>query len=126
MGHSLNRREFIQLFVLMQIADDYENAEHLWSVVERDSSKCGFQISKSEVTGGLAALIDSGLARAYRLSGTGAVQALDGVPQLEDVEDFNMYFYATPKGKALVSFNRDWWPFDDLGNVRNDWRPPDQ
>ncbi len=120
----MTRREFVSRFVLMEIADDYENLEHICSVVAEDSSQCGLTIAVPEIIRGLVDLIEGGLAKAYRLS-TRLAQEIQGVPRNDEFGDYYTHFWATPRGRQLVVSERDWWPFDDLGVLRTDWSPPD-
>jgi hypothetical protein len=120
----MTRKEFVRRFVLMEIADDYENLEHTCSVVARDSARCGLAISQAEIVEALADLIDAGLARAYRLSGA-EVRVFHGVPTLQEAENFYTHFWATQTGRELMTVDREWWPFDDLGELRSDWVPPE-
>ena len=108
----------------MGIADDYENLEHIRSAVARDGLRCGVTISDFEITRGLADLVDAGLARAYRLSGA-EVGEFQGMPTLQEAEDFYTHFWATQTGRELMTVDREWWPFDDLGELRSDWVPPE-
>jgi hypothetical protein len=121
----MTRKEFVGRLVLMEIADDYENLERIRSMVTRDSSRCGLAISESEIVRGLADLIDAGLATALRLSGNAPAQAIQGVPTPREIEEFYTHFLATSKGAELLASDREWWPFDDVGDLRSDWVRPE-
>jgi hypothetical protein len=120
----MTRTEFVRRFVLMEIADDYENLEHIRTTVARDGSRCGMTISDTEIFRALADLIEAGLAKAYRLSGTAPAEVIPGVPRPREIEDVHTYFWATSDGGDLVVSDREWWPFDDIGELREDWLPP--
>ena len=77
-----------------------------------------------EVYRGLGELIETGLARAYRFTGTSrAAEEIVGVPTAEGMTE--NYFWATPKGIELQTSDSDWYPFDDKGQLRKGWTPPD-
>jgi hypothetical protein len=120
----MTRIEFVRRFVLIEIADDYEDLEHIYSLVARDSLRSGLTVQKPEIIHALVELIEAGLATAYRLSGSSPAQKIQGVPPRAEIEDSYIHFWATPKGRELVVSDRDWWPFDDEGALRRDWSPP--
>ena len=121
---NLNRREFVRRFVLMEIADDYESLEHIAWLIARDASECGLTISNAEIRQGLMELIEAGLARAYCL-GSNPVLETGGIPMPDRFEDSFTHYRATPKGTELLTADRDWWPFDDEGELRLNWKPPE-
>jgi hypothetical protein len=124
MDSSMTRKEFVRRFILMEIADDYENVEHIRFMITRDCSRCGLIISETEIIFGLSEVIMAGLAKAYRLSGTVPALAIQGVPSQQEFTDPYTHFWATEAGRGLVTADRDWWPFDDVGNLRADWVSP--
>ncbi len=107
--------------VLREICDDYENVDQvILRNVAKDGAKLGMTIERSEVVDALAWLIQDGLAKAYRLSGTKpfAIE-LEGMPPLDVVEeDFKTYFWATKEGLDIHLSDDSWWPFDDDGNPK--------
>lgn len=67
----MTRKELVRRFVLNEVGDDYENLEHIHTLIARDSARCGLaEVSRPEIVEGLAGLIESGLAKAYRLTPT--------------------------------------------------------
>jgi hypothetical protein len=115
-GGGLDRGEFVRRFVLMEIADDYESKEHMASLIARDASECGFTISGAEIEQSLVELLEAGLARAYCLRSKSV---------LETGGDSLTHYRATPEGTELLTADRDWWPFDDEGELRLNWKPPE-
>ena len=121
----MTRGEFVRRLVLNSICDDFENVDQ---VILRDvagtGAKCGLTIERSEVVDALAALIADGLAKAYRLSGKEPFATeIQGMPPMEVVEEyFKTYFYVTKKGTGLHLSDDAWWPLDDEGKLRPDWR----
>jgi hypothetical protein len=69
-------------------------------------------------------LIQDGLAKAYLLSPFEPFSTeLEGMPPLDVIEqDFETYFYVTKKGMDLQLSEDVSWPFDDEGELRQDWR----
>ena len=126
----MTRPEFVQRLVLNTICDDFENVDR---VILRDvadiGASCGLTIQRAEVVESLRALAEAGLARAYDLfpgirdpfSGE-----LHGMPPLDLVEhDFRTYFYVTRQGIELHKADSRWWPLNDEGALRPDWKPPE-
>jgi hypothetical protein len=122
----MTRQEFVRRFVLMEMADDYENLEHICSLVAQHGSRCGLTIPRSEIIQAIVGLIETDLAKAYRLSARSpSVYTFPGVPSREELEDCSTYFFVTPEGLGLAASGGNWYPFDDLGDLRDDWVPPD-
>ena len=119
----MNRRELVQRLILNSISDDYENLDQvILRDVSQDGARCGLKIERTEVVDALAALIDSGLAKAYLLSGKEPTE-LEGMPPMNVVEsDFKTYFYITEEGMDLHLSDDKWWPFDDERNLKLGWR----
>lgn len=113
----MNRTELIQKMVLSEISDDYENVDQIiLPVVARECAKLGIVVERSEIVGALAELVEAGLAKAYLLTSTTPTIALQGMPELDVVEeDFETYFYITKQGLDQHLSDDTWWPFDDEG-----------
>ena len=111
----MNRSELIRRMVLNAISDDYENVDQvILRDVVQDGAKLGFTIERSDIVDALAELIEDGLAKAYVMSSMDRAQELQGMPQLDVVEeDFKTYFYITKKGMDLHLSDDTWWPFGD-------------
>jgi hypothetical protein len=89
----------LEELIMDAIANDYEDLEMIRHEVKKWSAPDANPPSITDIVEGLVALIDKGLARAYRLS-----------PHTEVVEDFRnapcldeLYFYISPRGKAALS-----------------------
>jgi hypothetical protein len=121
----MNRTELVRRLVLNQICDDYENVDQIiLPNVAKGGARCGLVIERAEIVAALAGLIEDGLAKAYLLSGTKPYSTeLQGMPSVDLVEkDFKTYFYITKKGEDLHVSDDTWYPFDDEGNLRPNWR----
>jgi hypothetical protein len=121
----MNRAELVRLMVLNEICDDYENVDQIiFPQVARQVAKCGLAIERPEIVDALAKLIQDGLAKAYLLSPFEPFSTeLEGMPPLDVIEqDFETYFYVTKKGMDLQLSEDVSWPFDDEGELRQDWR----
>jgi hypothetical protein len=113
----MTRRELVRLIVLNSICEDYENVDqYILRDVAKEGASCGLTIERFEVVETLASLIEDGLAKAYLLSATEPIRKIQGMPQLEAVEEFfETYFYITPKGMILhLSDDLPWPPCDDM------------
>ena len=110
--------------MLNSICDDYENVDQvILSEVAVDGAKCGLTINRGEVVDALSALIENGLAKAYILSCWEPATELQGMPDIEMPEEyFKTYFYITRKGMDFHQSDDAWWPFDEEGRLRPDWR----
>lgn len=120
----MTRKELVRRFVLNEVGDDYENLEHIHTLIARDSARCGLaEVSRPEIVEGLAGLIESGLAKAYRLTPTRrTAEEIPGVPPVDQICEY--YFWATPEGRELQRSDEDWYPFDESGELRRDWTLP--
>ena len=95
----INRGELIRRPVLNSIRDDFENVDQsILRDVTRDGSRFGLAIERSDIVDALKELIEDGLAKAYRLSGTMGAEPfageLPGMPLMEIVEE-NFQTYST-------------------------------
>lgn len=124
MGVSVDRREFVRRFVLMEIADDYESLETISSQVAKDASECGLKISGAEIKHALIELIEAAWAKAYCLR-SAPVLEIRGVPMPDQFADSYTHYWATSQGKEVINTDREWWPFDDEGELRPNWTPPE-
>ena len=121
----MNRRELVRRLVLDSICNDYENVDQIiLREVAEQGIKCGLTIERSEVVEALAGLIGDGLATAHDLSVRPPLsQVFQGVSPLDVVaEDCRIYFYITRKGRDFQASDETWWPFDEEGNLRQNWR----
>jgi len=110
------------MFVLDVIADDYENLEQIRKEVNSFGARSGLTIGSDEILEGLISLIEDGLAKAYRLSQTEPVEAIEGQPPPAAMEDY--YFWVTKKGRELQTSEYEDWPFEETGALRKGWTPP--
>lgn len=121
------REELIRLFIL----DAYGNCTHVrlahielhWnSLAERH----GIRISRDEFIRALRQLIALGyLTAAYK----GNHWQYEGMPPIEEIKPFGVYFWVTGAGWDFLESNPSWWPFEDSDDdglhLRKDWIPPD-
>lgn len=122
----MTRAEFLRRMVLNEICDDFENVDQIiLPNVAGQARKLGLVVERNDIIEALRGLVEDDLAKAYDLrNGNADVFSgeLSGMPSLEPIEeDYRTYFYVTPKGKAMQASDR-WWPFDEEGSVRPDWR----
>jgi len=116
-GHYVWSVPLIRLFVLDAICDDYENVDQvILRHVAGYCAKLGMAVYRSDVVKALHQLVESGMAKAYRLYSTEPFKEdLEGMPPLEVAEtDFGTYFYITKKGMER-HLSDDGWPFDEDG-----------
>jgi hypothetical protein len=120
----VDRRELVLSFVLNSICDDCENVDQIiLNQVAADGAKCGLTIERGEIVDALSRMIEDDLAKAYILSCWEPAIELQGMPNIEVPEEyFETYFYITEKGMGLHESDKAWWPFDDDGELRPDWR----
>ena len=116
----MTREELVRLDVLMTIADDYEEPVHVWQCVTEDLGPCGFRVAPEEAQQALIELTESGLAKAYHLSGRAPfAEELQGIPPFDGSHDY--YFLITEDGlQALAVWRKD-WPLDDEGDFISGW-----
>jgi hypothetical protein len=116
--------------VLNEICDDFENVDQIvFPHVARDMAVCGMKVTRAEVVTALRGLVGDGFAKAYTLSGrmrdpfAGELKSMPAIDEPE--EDFSTYFYVTPEGLALHEADGSWYPFDDEGDLKAGWNPPE-
>lgn len=129
----MRRSELVRMFVLNQIADDYENLHQITKQVTPLASACGLTIETSEILHALRDLVTADLARAYRfLPPANTTEEIRGMPPADEIgsPDVSMredvFFWVTPKGRELVLADSPDWPFDDDLVLRSDWIPPEK
>jgi hypothetical protein len=121
----MTRDNFVRRLILDAICDDHENVDQvILREVSDYGAKCGLMIDRAEIVDTLAQLIKDGLAKAYLLSNTKPFSTeFQGMPPLDVVEaDFRTYFYITEKGRSLHLSDETWWPFDNDGRLRPNWK----
>jgi hypothetical protein len=120
----MNREQLVQLAVLMNIADDYEELAHIHGRVSEDLEICGVAIAQEETRRALTGLVESGLAKAWWLCGPGPAEAIEGLPAPVRFQDY--YFWITDGGKQALASWRLEWPLDDEGELMPGWSPPNE
>jgi hypothetical protein len=119
----MKRRELVRFFVLMEIAEDYEEPQHIEHNVAERAKICGIPFNPEDVRTSLVELVESGLAKAYKLSTREPfVERIEGLPAPDAFEEY--YFWITPYGKDSLACWRHEWPFDDEGEVLPGWSLP--
>ena len=120
----MNRQSLVRTVVLLDISDDYENTEHVTQSLSQVAQACRVVFHRHEVIEALSELIQSDLAKAYRLSPYAPAEEITGVPPRHQFDDYSIYFYVTDKGKAEVRrLTAVDHPFDENGEFRRDFCP---
>ncbi|HWB85275.1 MAG TPA: hypothetical protein VG675_14120 [Bryobacteraceae bacterium] len=116
----MERSEVIRRMVLNEISDDYENVDQvILPNVARECANLGIIVERSQVVEALAELVESGLAKAYRLSCIEPAEELRDMPPVDVVEEhFKTYFYISEKGLEVHLSDDASPPFDEDGNSR--------
>src|SRR5438270_3038149 len=96
---TMKRAELIRMLVLDTIADDYENFEKITDEVKRMADQAGLYTNAGEIQGAVIDLSEMGLAKVYRLSPNDRTEELDGIPPLNEIDDY--YFWTTGEGKRI-------------------------
>ena len=126
----MTRSEFIRRLVLDSISDDFENVDQvIFPQVAHLGARFGLSIQRFDVLEALGALVGSELAKAYDLAAATDrdpfSSEIQGMPSLAvPEEDFRTYFYVTKQGADFHLADSTWWPLDDDGEMRPDWKPP--
>jgi hypothetical protein len=118
----MTQRDLLGLLVLAQIADDYEEMDHIYEMVCERANRCGIVARMDDIGALLIELVASGLAGAYRLSTKSP--PIEIMPPLrpEDLKEY--YFWVTPKGVELFQSSRDQLPFDEEDELVPGWSIP--
>jgi hypothetical protein len=118
------RREFVRIFALDAIADDYEALETITRHVSRAGAQCGLAIQPTEIVQELLRLIELGWADVYYLSQWQRdANKIAGMPPTDQLQ--NYYYYISEAGSIVQAEEWADYPFDDNGEVRADWIPPE-
>jgi hypothetical protein len=117
----MNRYELVRMFVLSDISDDYEEPEHISSNVRERAGICGMEVQVDDIRNSLHDLVESGLAKAYRLT-VDPPEVFQGMPPIDQF--LNYYFWITEKGLETLSSKRDQWPLDEEDVLLPGWSPP--
>ncbi len=104
------RAEVIQIIVLNEVSDDYENLAYIQEHAVPYLQQNGISISVEDVVSALICLIDEDLVSSYNLW-TSPVTEIQGKPPTAQMEE--LYFYQTSKGKELNAANSKY--FDGAG-----------
>ena len=116
----MNRQQLLHILVLNQIADTYDAFERVIDCVTQLGTRCGVALEQSEIASELNKLVDSGLARAYRLSPDWRrFETITGWPRPSEIE--SSYFLLTDKGISEVRELRSLWPLDEDDVPIKDW-----
>lgn len=110
---TVSRENLLKIFVLNELADDFENLEMVAGECGILAAKCGIRIVDKDVIETIAALIKDGSLRAMWLSRADDPRPIEGVPANEDF--YRVYFAHTDAGVRRHSENP--WPLDDYGNA---------
>jgi len=108
------------MLVLNEIADDFEEPDHIRGRLSELGSDCGLAVDPSDVNHALVDLVKLGWAKAYDLWKEPR-EELQAVPGLEEVGKY--YYWITPEGRHIQS-SFEGWPFDDEGAPVPGWLPP--
>jgi hypothetical protein len=116
-------QQLLRLLVLGEIADDYEEPNHIYENVARRATACGIATTQQLVELLLLELVEQGMAKAYDLRAEDGAE-LAGAPRLDQVSEY--YFLITSEGLAAFVAARTAgpWPFDDEGDLVDGWCPP--
>lgn len=96
----LERNELLRALVMDAIANDYEEPPIIIDEGSIWASERGLSVVPREVFAVLAELVQTGLAKAYRLSPNQPVEELRGLASFEREPD--CYFLLTPAGKRAL------------------------
>jgi hypothetical protein len=118
----MNRKDLIRLAVLLEISDDYEQPAHVYVRVTERLRACEVLVNPEDIGVSLRDLVESGLARAYRISGLGPVEDIEGMPAIDHLQDY--YFWITDKGRLTLTSWRHEWPLDEEDQLIPGWSPP--
>jgi hypothetical protein len=123
----MTRAELIRMFALDSFCDDYEDIEQITKYMDDVGPQCGMTISHDEIIQALRELIELEYAKAWKLSCWGEPpREYDGMPPPADIKHpWGAYFYITPVGMEVEMAEYPEWPFDNEGNLRDGWVPPD-
>jgi len=116
----MTRYEMIRLFVLNEIADDYEAAAHIREGVIDIGRRCGIRIETIDINHAIVDLVRRGWAKVYDVW-KDPVKEVTTLLRADGTDQY--YYFITQAGREIQS-SSGWWPFDDEGAVLPDWSPP--
>lgn len=118
-----NRAEFIRMFILDVVCDDYESLQKIFEDAASFSKQFQVDLTPQELVEALAGLIAEGLVDCYRLSPDAPNERIRGVPENVSVADH--YFYISDEGRPIHMSEYPFWPWDDEGQPIAGWTCPE-
>ena len=118
------RNEFVRMLALDAIADDYEDLEIIYSHVTSHGARCGVTIQPAEIRRELLHLIELGWAEVWELSPWRPNKRIED-PKADQLDLEKYYYYVSETGRPVQLADWPDWPFDENGDLRADWTPPD-
>jgi aryl-alcohol dehydrogenase-like predicted oxidoreductase len=82
------------------IANDYEELGMIVDEVSAWAAERGISVTPEEILTALTGLVQTGLAKAYRLSSSHPPEEIHGLHRIERQTDY--YFLLTPEGKRAI------------------------
>jgi hypothetical protein len=112
-----DKARLLQMLVLNEIADDYENFTRIFEGSAREGRRCGVVALPADIVRALSELVVSGLAGKFRLSPTQPAREAPDVSPEDALSDHSIYFLITRRGREVLDDDA-LWPFDEHGQIR--------
>jgi hypothetical protein len=120
----MTRAELIQMIVLRECCDDFEDIQQITNWVHELGPKCGLTISHEDIVQALRELIERGWLKAYDLERWADPPAAENeVPPREEITPPSPRFSRTEEGLAFQQASLTSGPFDENHNLRESWPP---
>jgi hypothetical protein len=120
--------ELTRMLVIASIWDGFTILDFIQMRLNDLALRLGTTFSSDEIMNALAELVNLGYAKAWRLDRGDPAREYVGMPPVEDIVPYRVYFDVTPQGLAFHLSDDTWWPFEENDdgelNLRKDWVPP--
>jgi hypothetical protein len=96
----MERSDLVRALVMDAIANDYEEPGVIVDEVSAWAGERGVSVTTTEILAALTGLVQTGLAKAYRLSASRPAEEVHGLQQIHRETD--CYFLLSPEGKLAI------------------------
>ena len=102
----MTKTQLLEIFVLNEVSDDYENLQYIVEHVQKWSAEYGLTPTRSEIVTALISLIEAEMISAFDLSAKSPI-VIDVTDLTGKMDD--LWYYQTPAGKTLHQQNDEFY-----------------
>jgi hypothetical protein len=118
----MTRAELIQMLVVNECCDDFEDIQQITKRIDKLGPKCGLTIAHEDIIQALRVSTERGWLKAWDLERWAERKT---EKQREEITPMNPRFARTEEGLAFQKANSTSGPFDENHNLRQSWLTPE-